>query len=312
LTDITNSGFIPEKRTVCALGLFDGVHRGHQLIITTAVKKAQSLDGHSAVFCFKTDTVTSKGHDGRIEMLMSDEEKHKKMAELGVEVLFSPDFAEFKGMSPEDFVKKVLKERLNCSGAVCGNDFTFGKGAQGKAVDLKRLGEKYDIDVEIVSPLLMGGEVISSTEIRRCVREGEIAKANEMLGYHFGFCLEVEHGFQRGRTWDFPTINQQIPKGRVMPKFGVYCSAVEIDGNKYAGVTNIGVKPTVEKDIKPLAETHILDFSGNLYGKEIEVRFNKFIRDEKKFSSLDELKIQIKKDIEYVRKQSEMSELHRL
>ena len=109
MTDITNSGFIPKKRTVCALGLFDGVHRGHQLIITTAVKKAQSLDGHSAVFCFKTDTVTSKGHDGRIEMLMSDEEKHKKMAELGVEVLFSPDFAEFKGMSPEDFVKKVLK-----------------------------------------------------------------------------------------------------------------------------------------------------------------------------------------------------------
>ena len=96
MTDITNSGFIPKKRTVCALGLFDGVHRGHQLIITTAVKKAQSLDGHSAVFCFKTDTVTSKGHDGRIEMLMSDEEKHKKMAELGVEVLFSPDFAEFK------------------------------------------------------------------------------------------------------------------------------------------------------------------------------------------------------------------------
>ena len=92
-----SSGFIPKKRTVCALGLFDGVHRGHQLIITTAVKKAQSLDGHSAVFCFKTDTVTSKGHDGRIEMLMSDEEKHKKMAELGVEVLFSPDFAEFKG-----------------------------------------------------------------------------------------------------------------------------------------------------------------------------------------------------------------------
>lgn len=83
MTDITNSGFIPEKRTVCALGLFDGVHRGHQLIITTAVKKAQSLDGHSAVFCFKTDTVTSKGHDGRIEMLMSDEEKHKKLQSLG-------------------------------------------------------------------------------------------------------------------------------------------------------------------------------------------------------------------------------------
>ena len=104
MTDITNSGCIPEKKTVCALGLFDGVHRGHQLIITTAVKKAQSLDGHSAVFCFKTDTVTSKGHDGRIEMLMSDDEKHEKMAELGVEVLFSPDFALLKGMSKPYFL----------------------------------------------------------------------------------------------------------------------------------------------------------------------------------------------------------------
>lgn len=298
MTDITNSGFIPEKRTVCALGLFDGVHRGHQLIITMAVKKAQSLDGHSAVFCFKTDTVTSKGHDGRIEMLMSDEEKHKKMAELGVEVLFSPDFAEFKGMSPEDFVKKVLKERLNCSGAVCGNDFTFGKGAQGKAVDLKRLGEKYDIDVEIVSPLLMGGEVISSTEIRRCVREGEIAKANEMLGYHFGFCLEVEHGFQRGRTWDFPTINQQIPKGRVMPKFGVYCSAVEIDGNKYAGVTNIGVKPTVHVETAPLAETFIMDYHGDLYGRKLKLELHEFLRPEKMFDSFDSLREEIAKNKE--------------
>ena len=270
MTDITNSGFIPEKRTVCALGLFDGVHRGHQLIITTAVKKAQSLDGHSAVFCFKTDTVTSKGHDGRIEMLMSDEEKHKK----------------------------VLKERLNCSGAVCGNDFTFGKGAQGKAVDLKRLGEKYDIDVEIVSPLLMGGEVISSTEIRRCVREGEIAKANEMLGYHFGFCLEVEHGFQRGRTWDFPTINQQIPKGRVMPKFGVYCSAVEIDGNKYAGVTNIGVKPTVHVETAPLAETFIMDYHGDLYGRKLKLELHEFLRPEKMFDSFDSLREEIAKNKE--------------
>lgn len=137
MTDITNSGFIPEKRTVCALGLFDGVHRGHQLIITTAVKKAQSLDGHSAVFCFKTDTVTSKGHDGRIEMLMSDEEKHKKMAELGVEVLFSPDFAEFKGMEPEDFVKKVLKERLNCRAQCAETILHSAKAHRARLLTLK-------------------------------------------------------------------------------------------------------------------------------------------------------------------------------
>ena len=119
-------------------------------------------------------------------------------------------------------------------------------------------------------------------------------------------------GNRIGRTLDFPTINQQFGEKQLVPKRGVYSTVTLIDNKTYRSITNIGVKPTVEKDIKPLAETHILDFSGNLYGKEIEVRFNKFIRDEKKFSSLDELKIQIKKDIEYVRKQSEMSELHRL
>ena len=159
-------------------------------------------------------------------------------------------------------------------------------------------GEKYDIDVEIVSPLLMGGEVISSTEIRRCVREGEIAKANEMLGYHFGFCLEVEHGFQRGRTWDFPTINQQIPKGRVMPKFGVYCSAVEIDGNKYAGVTNIGVKPTVHVETAPLAETFIMDYHGDLYGRKLKLELHEFLRPEKMFDSFDSLREEIAKNKE--------------
>lgn len=144
----------------------------------------------------------------------------------------------------------------------------------------------------------MGGEVISSTEIRRCVREGEIAKANEMLGYHFGFCLEVEHGFQRGRTWDFPTINQQIPKGRVMPKFGVYCSAVEIDGNKYAGVTNIGVKPTVHVETAPLAETFIMDYHGDLYGRKLKLELHEFLRPEKMFDSFDSLREEIAKNKE--------------
>ena len=144
----------------------------------------------------------------------------------------------------------------------------------------------------------MGGEVISSTEIRRCVREGEIAKANEMLGYHFGFCLEVEHGFQRGRTWDFPTINQQIPKGRVMPKLGVYCSAVEIDGNKYAGVTNIGVKPTVHVETAPLAETFIMDYHGDLYGRNLKLELHEFLRPEKMFDSFDSLREEIAKNKE--------------
>lgn len=296
---LTDNDYIPKEKTACALGLFDGVHRGHQLIIKEAVKISRQTGGKSAVFCFKTDTVTSKGHDGRVEMLISDDEKHEKMRQLGIDYIYSPNFEKFKSMPPEIFVTDILKKRLNCSHAVCGKDFTFGRGAVGKAEDLVRIGERHGITVHIIDPLKYGEEIISSTEIRHSIRCGNIAKANEMLGYRFGFELEVEHGFQIGRTWDFPTINQKIPRGRVLPKFGVYCSKVNIDGNWYSGVTNIGIKPTVKENITtPLAETFIIDYEGDLYGKILKLELYEFIRPEKKFDSFEELKAEIKRNTE--------------
>lgn len=300
MINFTNTDYIPKEKTACALGLFDGVHTGHRLIIGEAVSSAREMGGKAAVFCFKTDTVTSKGHDGRIEMLMSDTEKQKKMAYIGVDYIYSPDFEYLKSMSPEDFVKEILADKLNCSAAVCGEDFTFGKGAKGKAEDLKRIGAKYGIKTKIISPLTLDGEVISSTEIRRCIREGNIVKANKMLGEPFSFELPVEHGFKRGHSLGFPTINQQIPEGRVMPRFGVYASKVFIDGSEYFGVTNIGVKPTVEENIKrPIAETNIIGFDGSLYGRVLKLQILKFVREEKKFPSIEKLKSQIGKDKEF-------------
>lgn len=298
MEDITLSGLTPKEKTVCALGLFDGVHKGHQLIIGSAVQKAKQISGKSAVFCFKTNTVTSKGHDGRLEMIMSDEQKHEKMSKAGAEFIYSPDFEMFKGMDPETFVRDILVGRLNCSWAVCGVDFTFGKGAAGKAEDLVSIGEKYGMKTLIVDPLKYNGEIISSTEIRKCIREGNVKKANLMLGSPFEFVLPVEHGFKRGREWGFPTINQSIPRGRVMPKFGVYCSRVTADGREYAGVTNIGLKPTVDEDIdSPLAETFILDFDGDLYGKTVRVKLLDFVRPEKRFDSFESLKEEIGKNV---------------
>lgn len=287
------------KPSAVALGLFDGVHRGHQMIIGEAVKAARENGIDSAVFCFKTDTVTSKGHDGRIEMLMTDKEKSKLIGSLGVDCLFSPDFNDMKSLSPEVFVRDVLKGFLNCRYAVCGTDFTFGRGAVGKADDLAALGEKYGIEVRVMDQLLYNGGVISSTEIRRLIRNGEISKANEMLGYRYGYNTEVEHGFERGRTWNFPTINQKIPKGLVLPKFGVYCSKVLIDEKWYSSVTNIGVKPTVNVEISPLAETYIIGYEGDLYGRELELRLYEFVRPEKKFGSFDELKAEIGRNTEF-------------
>ncbi len=302
MENITDKGNISKNKTAVALGLFDGVHRGHQLIIGEAVKTARQRGLRSAVFCFKTDTVTSKGHDGRLEMLLTDREKGRLTEGLGVDYLYSPNFGDLKDMTPREFVRDVLKGVLNCTYAVCGTDFRFGRGAIGTAAELVSIGAEYGIEVRVMSQLLYDGGVISSTEIRRLIREGRISKANEMLGYKYGYILEVEHGYERGRTWNFPTINQQIPKGLVLPKFGVYCSRVKIDGKQYSGVTNIGVKPTVHVETAPLAETFIIDFDGDLYGREIELRLYEFVRPERVFASFDELKAEIGRNTEFTKK----------
>lgn len=287
-------------QTAVALGLFDGVHRGHQKVIGQAVaRKDEKVK--PAVFTFKTDSVTSKGHDGRLEMVLTDEEKCRHFEALGVECLFSPEFSHFKGMSAEDFVRKVLKEKLNACFAVCGEDFRFGKNAEGDAQRLKVLGNKYGIEVGVVGQVSIHGNAVSSTEIRQFIRNGEISKANEMLGYKYGYTLPVEHGFERGRTWNFPTINQAIPKGLVMPRFGVYCSKVTVDGRKYIGVTNIGVKPTVKVDTAPLAETYIINYEGDLYGQMIQIELYEFVRAERTFDSFDELKAEIARNTEFTK-----------
>ncbi|EXM38916.1 riboflavin biosynthesis protein RibF [Ruminococcus albus] len=294
-------GFSPEKGTVCALGLFDGVHRGHRLVINNALSLAEELGVRSAVFTFRTDTVTSKGHDGRIEMILSDEEKRRHFENMGVDLIYSPAFDELKGMSAEDFVKDILVGLLGCKAVVCGSDFRFGKGAEGDCNTLELYGRIYGIDVRVCDKLSYKGEEVSSTVIRECIRSGRIEQANELLGYIFGLRLVVEHGRQLGRQWNFPTINQVIPQGQIMPKFGVYATRVIIGDEEKFGVTNIGVKPTLKAHDAPLAETYILDFSGDLYGKEIEILLDKFIRPEKGFDSIEDLKTQIGKDTLKVR-----------
>lgn len=297
-----DKGYKPDKGTVCALGLFDGVHRGHRLVINTAVSMAQELAARSAVFTFRTDTVTSKGHDGRIEMILTDNEKRRHFEDMGVELLYSPGFDELKDMSAEDFVKEILVGLLNCRAVVCGSDFRFGKGAEGDCNTLELYGRIYGINVTVCDKLSYKGDEVSSTMIRECIRTGRIEKANELLGYIFGLRLRVEHGRELGRTWNFPTINQQIPQGQIMPKFGVYATRVLLDGEEKFGVTNIGVKPTLKIHDAPLAETYILDFEGDLYGKEIEILLDKFIRPEKGFDSFDALRAQIAKDTAKVRR----------
>ena len=296
MKDITQTGIVTDEKTAVALGIFDGVHRGHRRVLSKAFSHDELK---RAVFTFNTHTVDSKGRD--YKMLITDSFKRRLLERAGAEYIYSPDFYTLKMMPAEEFARDILKGALHAEVAVCGERFRFGHKAEGDSEALIRYGRKYGFSVEIVERLDENGTRISSSLIRQLVSEGEIEKANRLLGYSYGYCCEVIHGNEIGRTWDFPTINQQIPDGLVLPRFGVYVSNVHINDRCFTGVTNIGVKPTVEHDIKPLAETFIVGFEGDLYGKDIEIELFEFIRPERKFDSFDELKAEIKRNTEYAK-----------
>lgn len=294
MTEIKENDIISEK-TAVALGLFDGVHSGHKLIISKALNYTQK-GFVPAVFTFRTESVKFK-HGKIFEYIYTNEYKLEILGNLGVKYAFSPDFEDLKNMEGEDFVKKILCQKMNIGAVVCGENFRFGKNASCGVNELRKFGEKYRFDVSVIE--LSHGK-FSSEKYRNMLREG---KVNELriLGNTYSLCTEVTEGNKIGRTIDFPTINQHFAENQLVLKRGVYITSTVIDGQTYSSITNVGVKPTVEKDIKPLSETHILGYNGNLYGKKIKVEFLDFIRDEMKFKSIDELKKQIKKDIEYTK-----------
>lgn len=302
MIDLTENNSVASDNTAVALGVFDGIHRGHQDVIKCAVGfKAEGLS--PAVFTFNTKTVTTKGN-GKIDMLISDELKAEKLEELGVEYIYSPQFSEVRELTSEMFVKQILVEKMNAKVAVCGENFKFGKGAFSGAHDLEEIGAKYGIKTKIVPYTTYNMQPISSTEIRRLIKEGSIDIANYLLGYDFHFRIEVVHGNSLGKTLEFPTINQKFLSSHVVPRFGVYASQTKIGDKMYPSVTNVGIKPTIGGESSPLAETYIFDYSGDLYGQRLTVYLKKFIRPEQKFNGIDDLKahleIDLKKAKEYL------------
>lgn len=290
MIDITY-GAAPSEKTAVALGYFDGLHSGHVFVISCALNERFA----PAVFTFNCDTTLPKFQSP--EDIISFENKCELLDKMGVKYLYAPDFAEVCGLSDEDFVKEVLVKRLNAAFACCGRNFRFGKNACGTPERLAEIGEKYGITVKIAEDVCLDGELISSTHIRELIRKGEIEAANRLLGYELMFNLPVVHGNELGRTIDFPTINQVIPETNIIPRFGAYKSYVQVHGKNYRGITNIGVRPTVADNKKVVMETHIVGFSGNLYGEKIAVSLVKFIREERKFADLNELKKQLKEDL---------------
>lgn len=284
--------------TAAALGIFDGVHLGHRRVVSEAVRYAGEKHIHAAVFTFNTSSVTTKG---RLESLMTDAQKKRVLGELGIEYLLATDFPPLRDMTAEQFVSEILVGCMNVRCAVCGDDFRFGKGGTADCNELARLCAQHGIETITVPQLKIGGEPVSSTRIRELIKSGGIARAGALMGGRFGFELPVVHGFSRGHTWGFPTINQELPENVVKPRFGVYCSKALVEGRWIAGVTNIGVKPTVEDRSPPLAETFLIDYHGNLYGKTIRVELYEFIRPEMKFKDFEHLKAEIGRNTEFAK-----------
>ena len=290
MIDITY-GAAPSEKTAVALVYFDGLHLGHVFVISCALNEKFA----PAVFTFNCDTTLPKFQSP--EDIISFENKCELLDKMGVKYIYAPDFAEVCGLSDEDFVKEVLVKRLNAAFACCGRNFRFGKNSSGTPERLAEIGKKYGITVKIAEDVCLDGELISSTHIRELIRKGEIEAANRLLGYELMFNLPVVYGNQLGRTIDFPTINQVIPETNIIPRFGAYKSYVQVHGKHYRGITNIGVRPTVGDNTKVVMETHIVGFSGNLYGEKIAVSLVKFLREERKFADLNELKKQLKEDL---------------
>lgn len=296
MKNITEENSRADKKTAVAMGIFDGFHTGHRAVFS----KLKSFEKNGllpAVFTFVTESIVKK-HDSKYRFIISNDKKLSLAEQYGVEYVYCPDFADIKDMSAEQFASEILAEKLNASAVVCGPEFRFGKGASCGIDELRKLGEINGFSVKTVEPVNIDNIKVSSTLIKELISSGDIRKANMLLGYSFVIDSTVVHGNEIGRTIDFPTLNQSFLPGQVIPRYGVYATETVIDGRSYASVTNVGVKPTIKGSSPPLAETHILGYKGDLYGTNPEVRFTEFIRPECRFSSLDELRDQIRKDIQ--------------
>ena len=291
INDLSNINF--SAPTTVAVGIFDGVHIAHRHVINTAAELAKSMGAQCCVFTFDTKSVSTKSGTP----LLTEDEKLRRLEESGAQTVVSLDFSLLRDMQPQSFVNDILlgKNALNCRAVVCGKDLRFGKNAEGDIQLLETLCTKAGVTVTALELMHSGGEVISTTRIKKLVENGECEKANSLLGEDICYTLPVTHGNEIGRKMGFPTINQTFPKGLFLPLFGVYCSKAVIGGKAYQSVSNIGVKPTIGS-ASPCIETHIFDFSGDIYGECVTVSLKNFLRAEQRFESRKQLFEQIAKD----------------
>ena len=273
------------QNTVVALGNFDGLHIGHKKVLDKAIALAGEKKLLPVALLF--DEHPRKYTLGkRPPILMTDEMRDKKLCEMGFTVV-KMSFSRLRDLEPDDFLDKI-SETLHVKAVCCGFNYHYGKNGAGDIRTLESGCRRSGIELYWQTAAYYDGEPISATRIRKALFDGNIKAANAMLGRPFSYELTVVEGDKRGRVLGFPTINQVFPDGFAVPKFGVYASKVQIGSQWYPSVTNIGIRPTIETEFLR-SETHIIGFSGDLYGKNIEVHLLEHTRPEKKFEGLKEL-----------------------
>jgi len=292
----------PLRNPVLTIGNFDGVHKGHLALFDKVMERARAINGQSVVMTFDPHPMKVMNPGNGPLLITPIEQKLELISNAGIDVIICLAFTlEFASMSAEDFVQDILADRLGVREIVVGYDYTFGHKRQGDVTLLREMGDKLGFRVHLTDPIHLDDAVVSSTSIRKLVQQGNLADAKKFLGRDYQICGTVVKGKDRGgKLLGFPTANLK-PVDELIPKRGVYAVTVRVDDKIYCGVANIGYNPTFG-DGALSVETHVLDFSENIVGKTIKVKFIQRLRNEKTFSDVKELSDRITQDIEQARK----------
>ena len=289
-----------DKRSVITLGTFDGLHLGHQEIVSEVLRKCREIDGRSFLLTFEPHPRKVIPGRNDVKLLSTLEEKIIILEKLGLENLFVINFTmEFSKQTPEDFVKKYLIDGIGLSEIVIGYDHHFGKGRDGNFELLQEIGKKNNFKVTLIPEHTVDGETISSTKIRNALLEGDVVKAGKMLGRNYSFKGKIVRGDRRGRKLGFPTANISVnDEDKLIPAKGIYVAECIVQKEKHYGLLSLGSRPTFHKDGDVIPEFYIFDFDRDIYDEIIKVELIEKIRDEEKFNSVDDLIIQMEKDEE--------------
>jgi riboflavin kinase/FMN adenylyltransferase len=289
--------------TALTIGSFDGVHLGHQALVAAMVASARDAGRTAVVLTFYPHpSVVLRGQRPAF-YISTVEEKARLLGDLGVDVVVTHPFdLEFSKLSANQFLD-LLEGHLSPAELWIGENFAFGHQREGNRAYLARVAPERGFDLHVHLPVIVGGEVVSSTRVREALRAGDVARAATYLGRAFRLSGEVVSGAGRGEDLGFRTANLSVWRERAIPGVGVYACMAEIDGERWPAVTNIGTRPTFEEDLDlPVVEAHILDFQGDLYGDEIELTFVRRLREERRFSGPEALVRQIRQDVERARR----------